>query len=72
MPRAREVKDRCLRRHNSKQPPGEKSVNFITWKIGKLTEIGLILLAPATKPRHQMIVERCRKHSQKPSKHALN
>jgi IS4 transposase len=25
-----------------------------------------------TKPRHEMIVERCRKQSQKPSKHALN
>lgn len=25
-----------------------------------------------TKPRHQMVVERCRKWSQKPSKHALN
>jgi len=25
-----------------------------------------------TKPRHEMVVERCRKWSQKPSKHALN
>ena len=25
-----------------------------------------------TKPRHEMVVERCRKGSQKPSKHALN